>query len=61
MDYIRYNSKMDNAVACRYVIVMYYVMEIEQRLFNRLGTTTMFLNLELLNFYYWCNVIFHYV
>ena len=26
-----------------YVIVMYYVMEIEQRLFNRLGTTTMYL------------------
>ena len=45
---------MDN----RYVIVMYYVMEIEQRLFNRLGTTTMYLNLEILNFSYWCNVIF---
>ena len=37
---------------------MYYVMEIEQRLFNRLGTTTMYLNLEILNFNYWCNVIF---
>ena len=47
---------MDNAVG--YVIVMYYVMEIEQKLLNRLGTTTMYLNLEILNFNYWCNVIF---
>ena len=46
---------MDNAV---YVIVMYYVLEIEQRLFNRLGTTIMYLNLEILNFNYWYNVIF---
>ena len=36
---------------------MYYVMEIEQRIFNRLGTTTKYLNLEILNFNYWCNVI----
>ena len=49
-----------NSEYCRDVIVMYYVMEIEQKLFNRWQTTNMQLNLEILKFYIFnSNVLLH--
>ena len=35
LGYIRYKRKVDNAVDMGYVIVIYYVIEMGQRLFNR--------------------------
>ena len=58
--YIRYKSKMDNALSVCHSHVLRHG-DRTKAILNRLGTTTMYLNLEILNFYYWCNVFFDYV